>query len=83
MKKDLLEEEFQYYKDNQDELVKKYKGKYIVIKDYNVVIAKDTEDEAYLEALKNFKLGTFFLIHCTPGDEAYTLNFFSTRVRFA
>lgn len=83
MKKDILEKEFQYYKDNQDELVKKYNGKYLVMRDCNVVIAKDTEDDAYREALKNFELGTFFLIHCTPGEEAYTQNFFSTRVIFA
>ena len=41
-----LEKEFDYYLKHQDELVKKYNGKFIVIKDADVIGAFDSELEA-------------------------------------
>ena len=37
-----LEKELQYYIDNQNELVSKYNGKFLVIKDCNVLGAYDS-----------------------------------------
>jgi hypothetical protein len=78
----MLQKEFQYYLDNQNELVKKYDGKYLVIKDCSVVGAFDTEIDAYIDASKKYKLGTFLMQKCTQGNEAYTLTF-NSRVAFA
>ena len=43
----MLEKEFKYYLDNQDELVKKHNGKYLVIKDNTIVETFKTEDDAF------------------------------------
>jgi len=68
----MLEKEFKYYIDNQDEIVKSYNGKVVVIKDDGVVDAYDDRKQAYFESVKKYKLGTFLLMHCSPGKEAYT-----------
>ena len=77
----MLENEFKYYIDNQDTLVEKYNGKYLVIKGEEVIGVYDTDDEAYLETQKEHKLGTFLIQLCTPGEEAYT-HVFHSRVTF-
>lgn len=77
----MLEKEFQYYIDNQKELVEKYKGKYLVIKDLSVVSVHDSEIEAYSDSVKKYELGTFLIQECMPGEENYTQTF-RTRVIF-
>jgi hypothetical protein len=78
----MLQEQFFWYLDNQDELVKKYNGKFIVIKDKSVVGSYDTDSEALFESTKQYELGTFIIQKCTPGEEAYTQTFHS-RVAFS
>ena len=73
----MLEKEFKYYLDNQDELVKEYDGKFIVIKNHTVIGAYNTEMNAYNETLKEHKLGTFLIQHCMPGEESHTATFHS------
>ena len=73
----MLDAEFKYYLDHQSELVKKYKGKFLVIKDNGVVGAYDSKQEAYDKATSNFKLGTFLIQECLPGKENYTQTFHS------
>ena len=77
-----LEKEFEYYIEHQDELVKRYKGKYIVIKDCRVIGVYDNQIEAIEETSKNEELGTFLVKKCEPGKESYTFTFHS-RVRVA
>lgn len=77
-----LEKEFQYFLDHQDELVKRYRGKYIVIKDAQVIGAYDDEMVAMTETAKQHELGTFLVQRCEPGNECYTQTFHS-RVSFA
>ena len=77
----MLDQEFKYYIDNQSELVIKYKGKYLVIKEQSIVGVYDTEIEAYTEAVKVYELGTFLIQECQPGSENYTQTF-RTRVIF-
>lgn len=78
-----LEELFNWYLSNQDELVKQYNGKYLVIKDNQVVDAYDDENTAYFEAEAKYGLGNFILQLCTPGDEAYTIHMYTPRFAFA
>ena len=73
----MLEKEFNYYIKHQKELVKKYNGRFIVIKGEKVVGDYGTQIEAYSEAQKNFKLGTFIIQLCAPGKENYTQTFHS------
>lgn len=78
----MLEKEFKYYLNNQDELVKQYNGKFIVIKNQTVIGYYDTEMDSYNETLKEHKLGTFLIQHCLPGEESHTATFHS-RVVFS
>ncbi|NLE62528.1 MAG: hypothetical protein GX612_01640 [Bacteroidales bacterium] len=77
----MLDKELQYYIDNQNELVAKYLGKFLVIKDQTIIGVYDTEIEAYSETVKKHELGTFLIQECQPGDENYTQTF-RTRVIF-
>ena len=73
----MLEKEFKYYLAHQNDLVKKYKGKFIVIKNQEVVGVYDSEIEAYEKTQKEHKLGTFLIQECLPGKESYSATFHS------
>lgn len=77
MTKAHLQKELEYFKSNQDKLVKKYKGKFLIIKDQEVQGVYDTEIEAYTDAKEKFELGTFLIQQCLPGQESYTQTFHS------
>ena len=77
-----LEREFRYYVEHQDELVEKYNGKFIVIKDCSVIAAFDSEMEAIEKTAEQYELGTFLVQKCEPGSESYTHTYHS-RVLFA
>jgi hypothetical protein len=78
---DNLKKEFQFYLDHQQELLEKYRGKYVVIKGARVVGSHDTEMEAILETSKEHQLGSFLVQKCEPGSESYTQTYHS-RVAF-
>ncbi|MBU4141359.1 hypothetical protein KKE99_00605 [Patescibacteria group bacterium] len=77
MTNDYLQKQLEYFKSHQNELVEKYKGKFIVIRDQRVQGVYDTEIEAYTEAEKKFELGNFLIQQCLPGQESYTQTFHS------
>ncbi len=78
-----LEKEFKYYIKHQDELVKKYEGRVIVIKGHEILGDYDSDLEAIEDTLKkNHKLGTFLVKKCEPGIESYT-EVFHSRVVFS
>lgn len=72
-----LARELEYFKQHQQELVEKYRGKFLVIKDQMVQGFYDSEMEAYSDAKKKFELGTFLIQQCLPGLESYTQTFHS------
>ena len=76
-----LQRELEYFKKNQKDLVQKYEGKFLVIKNQSVRGVYETEIQAYTEAQKSFELGTFLIQQCLPGKESYTQTFHS-RVMF-
>lgn len=69
----MLHDEFIYFINNQDELVRKHRGKYIVIKDRRVIGEYASEWAAYTESQKQHELGTFLIQKCEPGPAAYTV----------
>ena len=77
-----LQQEFKFYIEHQDEMVKKYDGKFIVIKDGLVLGAFDDELTAGTETRKAHELGTFLVQRVSPGDAAYSQTFHS-RVIFS
>lgn len=72
-----LQKEFEYYLAHQNELVKEYRGKYLVIKDQQVKSAHSSEIDAYKEASEKYPLGTFLIQLCEPGSESVTQTFYS------
>jgi hypothetical protein len=77
-----LKKEFQYYLEHQNELVKQYNGKFIVIKDNKVIGAYDSELEAVTGTSQQHELGTFLVQKCEPGTSSYTQTYHS-RAMFA
>ncbi len=77
-----LKEEFQFYLDHQDEMVEKYDGKHVVIKNGQVLGTYDDELTAVAETQKAHKLGTFLIQKVSRGTSAYTQTFHS-RVVFS
>ncbi|MDH5560271.1 MAG: hypothetical protein OEY59_05390 [Deltaproteobacteria bacterium] len=78
-----LESEFDYYLAHQDEFVEKYNGKVLVIKDDKIIGIYDDEGEAFIETQKDHKPGTFLIHRCGPGEENYSADFVTPRVRFS
>lgn len=76
-----LKQEFEYYLAHQAEMVSKYNGKFIVIKDRQVIGVFDKQVSAVTETQKNHKVGTFLVQKVEPGTAAYTQTFHS-RVAF-
>ena len=69
--------EFRYYLDNQDDFVKKYDGKVIVLKNHEVLGAYDTYIDAYMKTKKHHEVGTFMLQRVSEGEEEYTVTIHS------
>ena len=79
----VLQQEFDYYLAHKDELLAKYNGRFVVIKDCKPLGAYATELEAVTETQKQgHALGSFLVQKVEPGDAAYTQTFHS-RVSFA
>ncbi len=72
-----LEKEFEFFLDHKDDLVKKYDGRYVVIKDAKVIGDYAEEVDAIRETKKHHELGTFLVQKCEPGSESYTQTFHS------
>lgn len=73
MQEDIVRKQFDYYLAHQEDFVRQYNGKAILMVDFKVVGAYASEDEAYLDAIKKYTLGTFMIQLCTPGPDAYTI----------
>lgn len=77
-----LKREFDYYLANQPDFVKKYNGKFVVLKNCRVIGSYDDEATAVAETARTEALGTFLVQKVEPGTSAYTQTFHS-RVAFA
>ncbi|MCH8928230.1 MAG: hypothetical protein IIB39_05880 [Candidatus Marinimicrobia bacterium] len=73
----MLDNEFNYYKKNQSELVKKYDGKYIVIIGDEVIAAYDSKSEAYSITSKDHEVGTFLIQYVSQGKKDFTVTYHS------
>jgi hypothetical protein len=77
----MLDKEFQYYLNNQNSLVNKYNGRYIVIVEENVTGDYDSYAQTLSNSLQYYEMGTFLVQKCSPGEKDYTL-YFHSRVTF-
>ena len=69
--------EFRYYLDNQDDFVKKYDGKVIVLKNHEVLGTYDTELDAIMKTRKEHEPGTFMVQRVSEGEDDYTVTIHS------
>jgi hypothetical protein len=76
----MLKDEFHYFLAHLDEMVEKYNGKVIVMKNHTVIGVYDSELKAIEETKKTDELGTFLVQRVKPGKDSYTMTFHS---RFA
>ena len=81
MATDTLDKEFRFYLTNQNDMVAKYDGKVVVIRNREVLGAYDSKLAAYTETIKHHEEGTFLIQRVSEGEEAYTATFHS-RVAF-
>src|SRR3970040_604547 len=77
-----LKDEFEWYLAHQDEMVAKHNGKFVVIKDAEVLGVYDDQYTAVVETQKKHALGTFLVQKVEPGKAGYTQAFHS-RVAFS
>ena len=72
----MFTEELNFFIKNQDNLVKQYAGKALVIKGNELCGMYDTPLEAYIQLQRDDQLGKAMIQMCQPGPAAYsaTLN---------
>ena len=72
MNDDALRREFEFYRANQDDMVKRYDGKVIVLKNQEVLGAYDSHLAAFTDTVKDHERGTFMIQQVSDGGDAYT-----------
>jgi hypothetical protein len=72
-----FEKELKFYIDNQRELVEKYDGKVIIIKNQTVVGIFGTTSEAYNFGVEKYGLGNFAIQQVGKDKETHTAVFHS------
>ena len=70
----------EYYRAHQDEIVEKYNGQVVAIKDNKVIGAYADYGTAFFETGKTHEPETFLLQRVSPGPEAYTVRIYSPRL---
>jgi hypothetical protein len=77
-----LQKEFDYYLGHQEELVAKFRGRVVAIKDQKVIGDYESDLAAVAAVQKlGHKLGSFLVQKVEPGSAGYTQTFHS-RVAF-
>ena len=75
-----LQREFEYYLAHQDEMVAKYDGRVIALKDREVLGDYDSELAAFTALRGSHPLGTFLIQRVSEGEEAVTQTLYSPGV---
>jgi hypothetical protein len=78
----ILRDEYDYFTSSLDELLSKYSGRYIAIKNGTVIGDYDNFDDAYVNTSKTEKLGSFIIQHCVSDDEDSVAHFAWNNVSF-
>ena len=77
-----LRGEFEYYLEHQAELAEQYQGRFVVIKNDEVLGDYETAEEAVRATAPTHEPGTFLVQRCDADPESTKVTFRS-RVRFA
>ena len=73
--------DYQYFIDNRSKLFEQYPGKFLVIKNKEILGSYDDKVTAYLETSKEQTAGTFIIQECNP-DADIPVQMFHSRVVF-
>ncbi|MCH8123864.1 MAG: hypothetical protein IH853_12175 [Bacteroidetes bacterium] len=76
----MLEKELQYYIDHQEDLVEKYNGRVIILKNEEVLGVFKSVSEAYFHADTEGLLGEVMIHKVGPGQHNYTITITSNSV---
>ena len=72
-----LNDEFEHYLEHRIDLAEKYDGRYIVIKNRNVIGDYDTRRVAIETTMKTQALGTFLVQKCSSDPDSIKQRFLS------
>ena len=70
---ELLKREFEFYLEHQAEMVEKYDGRVIVLKNNQVIGDYDSYPEAVHTTRKEHPMGTFLVQRVSEGSKDYTV----------
>ena len=76
------DENYDWFKDNLNELVKNYDGQYLVIQNQNIIAAYPSFDEAFVKTSETEIPNTFIIQLCSLDKEKTGQTFFTNRVSF-
>ena len=71
--------EYLWYKANEVELLAKYHGRYVVVKNEQVLGDFESRKAARLHTLKSHKAGTFIIHHCVEEKNALAPRLYGLR----
>lgn len=74
-------DDYQYFIDNRDKLCEQHAGKFLVIKNREILGSYDDKVTAYLETSKEHEAGTFIIQECNP-DVDIPVQMFHSRAVF-
>jgi hypothetical protein len=69
----MFDKELAFFIDNQADLVSKFRGRVLLLRNASVAGVFDSPLEAYLVGQTQYALGTFMIQPCEPGPAAYTV----------
>ena len=69
----MLSKEYKYFNDNKIELLEKYYGKFIVIKDCKVIGSYSSLEKAIVVTTIDHKIGTFLIQECLPNGMVFSV----------
>ncbi len=76
----MFDEELEFFKVNQEALVKKHRGKFLVIKGKQVIGVYASALDAFFGAQTQHEVGSFMIQPCDPGPDAYTVTIASASI---
>ena len=68
----MLETEFRYFEDHEEELIEQYKGRFVIIRGEEVVGVFDGQEDAHKDALGRFEKGTYLIRQCSKNSGTMT-----------
>ena len=76
-------ENYHWFESKLPELVKKYEGRYVVVKNCEILSDYGTFEEAFTETIKTETLGTFIIQLCSEDKAKTVQTYYTMKVKFA